>query len=80
MGCRNAKVENDPRVGNGKVGTTNGDSATVREKVFGVQAVGVPTVVDPRCPLDSRQIFKLKGSWKGIKRRMEDTGLEMFVR
>ncbi|CAL1526185.1 unnamed protein product [Lymnaea stagnalis] len=27
-----------------------------------------------------RQAFSLKQSWKGIKRRMEDTGIEMFVR
>ncbi|KAK6182327.1 hypothetical protein SNE40_010038 [Patella caerulea] len=36
--------------------------------------------VDPRLPLDARQIFKLKQSWKGIKRNMEPTGVEMFLR
>ncbi|GAB1599640.1 neuroglobin-like [Argonauta hians] len=35
---------------------------------------------DPRIPLSSRDIFKLKQSWKGIKRNMETTGVEMFIR
>lgn len=30
--------------------------------------------------LDERQIFKLKQSWKGIRRNMDETGLEMFIR
>ena len=79
MGCRNAKIEHDPRVGKDMVGATNGNSAAASAKVFGV-GMGVPGAVDSRSPLDSRQTFKLKTSWKGIKRRMEDTGLEMFVR
>lgn len=39
-----------------------------------------PAPTDPRCPLDARQVFKLKKSWKGIKRCMESTGIELFVR
>ena len=39
-----------------------------------------PAPLDSRLPLDARQVFKLKKSWKGIKRHMEATGLEMFVR
>ncbi|CAC5368105.1 unnamed protein product [Mytilus coruscus] len=34
--------------------------------------------IDKRLPLDDRQVFKLKQSWKGIRRNMEDTGMEMF--
>ncbi|GFO17095.1 neuroglobin [Plakobranchus ocellatus] len=30
--------------------------------------------------LSHRQVFSLKQSWKGIKRKMEETGVEMFVR
>lgn len=30
--------------------------------------------------LSTRQVFSLKQSWKGIKRKMEDTGVDMFVR
>ena len=37
-------------------------------------------VVDSRLPLDMRQVFKLKQSWKGIKRKIEETGIEMFIR
>ena len=36
--------------------------------------------VDSRLPLDARQVFKLKQSWKGIKRKIEEAGVEMFVR
>ena len=36
--------------------------------------------VDSRLPLDARQVFKLKQSWKGIKRKIEETGVEMFIR
>ena len=36
--------------------------------------------VDSRLPLNMRQVFKLKQSWKGIDRNMELTGVEMFVR
>ena len=31
-------------------------------------------------PLDAKQVFKLKKSWKGIKRNITETGVEMFVR
>ena len=37
-------------------------------------------VVDSRLPLDMRQVFKLKQSWKGIKRKIEEAGIEMFLR
>ena len=30
--------------------------------------------------ITSKQIFSLKQSWKGIKRNMDDAGVEMFVR
>lgn len=39
-----------------------------------------PAPTDPRLPLNARQVFKLKKSWKGIKRNMASTGVEMFVR
>lgn len=39
-----------------------------------------PAPTDPRLPLDARQVFKLKKSWKGIKRCIESTGVEMFIR
>ncbi|KAK3586264.1 hypothetical protein CHS0354_004667 [Potamilus streckersoni] len=39
-----------------------------------------PAPTDPRLPFNARQIFKLQKSWKGIKRNLEATGVEMFVR
>lgn len=39
-----------------------------------------PAPTDPRLPLNARQVFKLQKSWKGIKRNLNATGLEMFVR
>ncbi len=39
-----------------------------------------PAPTDPRCPLDARQVFRLKKSWKGIKREVGQAGLEMFIR
>ena len=35
---------------------------------------------DPRLPLNIRQVFKLKQSWKGIKRKSSEAGVEMFIR
>ncbi|CAG5118789.1 unnamed protein product, partial [Candidula unifasciata] len=37
-------------------------------------------VSDPRLPLTPMQVFKLKKNWKGVKRRLEDTGVEMLIR
>ena len=36
--------------------------------------------VHPMIPLNVRQVFKLKQSWKGIKRKIADAGVEMFIR
>lgn len=36
--------------------------------------------VDHRIPLNVRQVFKLKQSWKGIKRKIAEAGVEMFIR
>ena len=38
-----------------------------------------PPATDSRLPLDARQVFRLKKSWKGIKRKLTDTGVELFV-
>ena len=34
---------------------------------------------DKRLPLNARQVFKLKQSWKGIKRKLGEAGIEMFI-
>ena len=38
------------------------------------------SVLDPRIPLTTRQIFLLQRSWRGISRNMSETGLNMFLR
>ena len=42
--------------------------------------VKAATEIDPRLPLNVRQIFKLKQSWKGIKRKSTEAGVDMFIR
>ena len=39
-----------------------------------------PEPTDPRLPLTTRQVYRLKKSWKGIKRQMGPTGIELFIR
>ncbi len=39
-----------------------------------------PKPMDPRLPLDARQVFRIKKSWKGIRRAMAPAGLELFLR
>ena len=41
---------------------------------------GAPPSGDPRLPLDVRQTYKLQKSWKGIKRKITDAAVELFVR
>ena len=69
MGCRNSKSEKE------ETAPPDIQLDTIQDK----QRNGVPKV-DPRLPLDARQVFKLKQSWKGIKRNIEETGMEMFIR
>ena len=38
-----------------------------------------PQPTDPRLPLDTRQVYRLKKNWKGIKRQMGPAGLELFI-
>ena len=39
-----------------------------------------PPETDDRLPLNARQVFRLKKNWKRIKRQLEVTGVELFVR
>lgn len=66
MGCRQTKPD------------TSEQGSPVHLDVLN-EGNGVPNV-DPRLPLNARQVFKLKQSWKGIKRNIEETGVEMFIR
>ena len=38
-----------------------------------------PPGTDSRLPLNARQVFKLQKSWKGIRRNMNNTGVELFM-
>ncbi|KAL8613618.1 hypothetical protein ACOMHN_022037 [Nucella lapillus] len=63
-GSRDVQVGKDH--GNGDVGRPRGQ---VHEGAW-----------DPRCPVDARQAFRLRQSWKAIKRNIGTTGVEMFLR
>lgn len=39
-----------------------------------------PPPTDPRCPLNARQVFRIKKSWKGVKRDLSAAGVEMMIR
>ena len=64
MGCLNATVKVEPLP----------DNLTILE------TPKTPPETDHRLPLNARQVFRLKKNWKGIKRQLEVTGVEMFVR
>ena len=68
MGCRQSKNKND------------GHTEEKDEDIQDLKEVREIPEVDSRLPLNMRQVFKLKQSWKGIDRNMELTGVEMFVR
>lgn len=67
MLCCVSKQEEGPSGENrgGGGGDTNGASAGV---------------TDPRIGLNARQLFLLSKNWKGISRKMEETGVNMFIR
>ena len=50
------------------------------EEVGTVECASMPKAQLDNLGLTYKQIYSLKASWKGIKRKMEDTGVEMFVR
>lgn len=68
MGCNNSKA-------------INGSDPEIRKKSEDpLNDPAAPPPTDDRLPLNARQVFKLKKSWKGIKRNMQETGVEMFIR
>ena len=68
MGCWQSKNKND-----GRIQRKDEDFEDLKE-------VREIAEVDSRLPLNMRQVFKLKQSWKGIDRNVELTGVEMFIR
>ena len=67
MGCVNTRVED-------KKLALNGNTISRLDEPL------PPHPTDIRLPLDARQVFRLKKSWKGIHRNMTETGKEMFAR
>lgn len=77
MGCRLCKgdvkealdtdVKVDGKIGNGK---EEGFTALPEPSTLSMEKLG----------MTAKQIFNLRQSWKGIKRNMEETGVEIFVR
>ena len=65
MGCPNSKDETRTNAPN---------SSSVEDEVSST------VTVDSRLPLNGRQVFKLRTSWKCVKRKMEEAGVEMFIR
>ena len=67
MGCVPTKVEDEKLAINGNT-------------ITALIEPDAPRPTDTRLPLDARQVFRIKKSWKGIHRKMQETGVEIFVR
>ena len=68
MGCQQTKIQAKEK-GDDLFLKSNGERNALQ-----------PALLDPNHPLNARQVFKLKKNWKGIKRNMEEAGVEMFIR
>ena len=55
-------------------------SVEVVQETTALPQPAAPPPTDDRLPLNARQAFLLKKSWKGIHRNMQATGVEMFLR
>ena len=83
MGCKQGKVSTVAVHSSGKQAATHAAHNDMSKKTNGMDALPEPSApppTDPRLPLNARQVFKLQKSWKGIKRNMEATGVELFIR
>lgn len=68
MGCASsAPIENSNKSANGKGGKA------------GTEAEPETPKQNPYMTLTHREIFQLKMSWKGIRRSLEETGVNMFI-
>jgi neuroglobin len=61
--------------GGGSVGVETGHGEAIRTAFL-----SGTLKLDPRCPLDERQLYGLTKSWKAINRNMSVTAINMFVR
>ena len=67
MGCLHAKVGDRNYTRAGKL------LPTIEEPLS-------PPPTDARLPINARETFRLQKSWKGIHRKMRETGMEIFMR
>ncbi len=44
------------------------------------QVANIESSLDEHLPLDARQKFRLQKSWKGIKRKITETAVELIIR
>lgn len=73
MGCVDSKAEDASK----KLGAeANGTKGLPGDGEFS----NIAQAHNEALGLSQRQTFSIKQSWKGIKRRMEETGVDMFVR
>ena len=70
MGCNHSKTVEI------EISDNNQNSKEENE----MENVGNRIPLDSRIPLDARQVFKIKQSWKAVKRNLEETGIEMFIK
>ena len=73
MGGKNSKIHE-------KLPKSKKNLEVENEAIEPLPEPAAPEPTDPRLPLDARQVYRLKKSWKGIKRELGPTGIEMFVR
>ena len=77
MGCRHTKsvelkqsIDSEWKTGKEKEKWTEENLSAIPPALKTCEKLGV----------SSKHIYSLRQSWKGIKRNMEETGVEMFVR
>ena len=73
MGGKNSKIHE-------RITRTGKSFESEQETIEPLPEPAAPEATDPRLPLDARQVYRLKKSWKGIKRQIGPTGIELFVR
>ncbi len=74
MGTKNSKL-----VRHSSKAKDNKASAKLDETAVVVEPKS-QSPIDARLPLDTRQKFRLQKSWKGIKRNMTETAVELIIR
>lgn len=77
MGCRQSQTDSKETIETGT--KVIGNIGNGKENEFLDVPIASSKSIE-KLGMSSRQIFSLRQSWKGIKRNMEETGVEIFVR